>query len=209
MWCLRFEEVGFIFFWGVTAHLRQTCFVAPRSANAADGFGAGAAFNLRWFTPKKEVQATLKAQLSNPHRLPCRPGLMFRLQSFACGLDALRVPPLVALAEGLMVGFPSQVALCGHGTLAAAGALFSPQVSNPHRTLTFHTLSGALAATRVDGSRRPRRAAGADGAGGAGAVAGAADPNAAAEESAPFSIELDFPMNEPTVRGRFAFACFA
>ena len=62
------------------------------------------------------------------------------------------------------------MALCGHGTLAAAGALFA--AGNAHRTLTFHTLSGALAATRLGDD---------------------------AARTCPPLIELDFPMNEPTV----------
>jgi predicted PhzF superfamily epimerase YddE/YHI9 len=39
--------------------------------------------------------------------------------------------------------------MCGHGTLAAAHALFAWR-GNTHRELTFETLSGALNMTRVD-----------------------------------------------------------
>lgn len=42
-----------------------------------------------------------------------------------------------------------EVALCGHGTLAVATALFSKSVGNPNACLTFHTLSGALTAART------------------------------------------------------------
>ena len=36
-------------------NLSETCFVVPVSEAPAAGFETGAEFNLRWFTPKKEV----------------------------------------------------------------------------------------------------------------------------------------------------------
>ena len=74
-------------------NLSETCFVSPLPQSSGE-FGLASEFNLRWFTPKKEV------------------------------------------------------ALCGHGTLAVAAAIFSPSVGNPNSKLTFHTLSGPLAAAR-------------------------------------------------------------
>jgi PhzF family phenazine biosynthesis protein len=39
-------------------NLSETCFVVPVSVAPAAGFGAGAEFNLRWFTPTKEVRVS-------------------------------------------------------------------------------------------------------------------------------------------------------
>jgi len=82
------------------------------------------------------------------------------------------------------------VALCGHGTLAAAGALFAPETGNLSRALTFHTLSGPLTATRLEDTF--------SGSGGNCGGEGSADVDPASKPLP--SVELDFPMNVPTVR---------
>ena len=76
---------------------RDPATAAAAAAEEEAAFSTSSAFNLRWFSPKKEVS------------------------------------------------------MCGHGTLAAAHALFSWR-RNPSPALTFHTLSGPLEVRR-EGSR--------------------------------------------------------
>lgn len=83
------------------------------------------------------------------------------------------------------------MALYGHGTLATAGALFAPEIGNSNQALTFHTLSGPLTAAQLEEKCRGA------GVGGSSAVG---DREVTDPESTTLpSIELDFPMNVPTV----------
>lgn len=99
-------------------NLSETAFVTPLSAAPEHGFANASVFNLRWFTPTREVS------------------------------------------------------LCGHGTLAAAAAIFSAAIGNPNPRLAFRTLSGELTAAR----------------------SGPANGST--------TIALDFPMNEPRILTR-------
>jgi hypothetical protein len=80
----------------------------------------------------------------------------------------------------------TEVALCGHATLASAHALFA-HAGNVHESLTFDTLSGPLIVSK-DSSK-----------GGVGVVVGGGEERSGVASSSSL-LRMKFPYNPPTVR---------
>uniref|UniRef100_A0A7S2RF46 Phenazine biosynthesis-like domain-containing protein n=1 Tax=Rhizochromulina marina TaxID=1034831 RepID=A0A7S2RF46_9STRA len=96
----------------------------------------------------------LPPDLRLPDALLCRIAAENNLSETAF-VQPLDASPGAAFSAGPAFGLRwftpiREVKLCGHGTLAAAAAVFA--VGNPHSTLRFQTLSGELSSSLKDGA---------------------------------------------------------